>query len=125
MIEFAVLGVPLAAGVAILRYRLYDIDVVVNRALVYGALTAALAGAYLAWRAPAAVGRRRATDRPRRWRAPRWRRLALSGRRGRIQSAVDRRFFRRRYDATRTLEAFGGRLRAEVDLATLTEDLRR
>ena len=115
--------IPISAGVAILRHRLFDIDVVINRALVYGALTATLG---------AVLPRARAADRadarplePRRWRSRRWRWRRCSGRRAaRIQGAVDRRFYRRRYDAARTLEAFGARLRDELDLEALADDLR-
>ena len=114
---------PLAAGVAILRYRLYDIDVVINRALVYGALTATLAR-HLP-RARAADRARRSAARASRSPSRRSPSPRCSGpARARIQAAVDRRFYRRRYDAARTLEAFGARLRDELDLDALGADLR-
>jgi hypothetical protein len=116
---------PIAVGVAMLRYRLYDVDRVINKTLVYGALTAVLAGAYaglvLASQAlfsSFAGGSNLA--------------IAISTLlvaalfmplRRRIQGFVDRRFYRRRYDAARTLERFTSRLREEVDLDVLNDDL--
>ena len=106
------------------RYNLYDIGVVVNRTLVYGALTATLGGAYLGERAAAAV-RAQPVVRPGRSRARRWRWRRCSGpARSRIQAFVDRRFYRRTYDAQRTLDSFAARLRDEVALDALDAELR-
>jgi len=120
------LGLPAGVGIAVLRYRLYDIDVVINRTLVYGSLTATLAAAYLG-----GVALLQGTFR------------ALTGQesqlaivastlliaalfvplRRRVQSFIDRRFYRRKYDAARTLQDFSIRLREKTDLDGLNTDL--
>jgi hypothetical protein len=113
---------PLATGAAILRYRLYDLDRIVSRTLAYGLLTVLLALGYAA--VVLGLGRL----------LPQGSSLAVAAAtlavaalfqpaRRRVQRLVDRRFNRRRYDAARTIAAFSGRLREQVDLDTLTAEL--
>jgi hypothetical protein len=118
--------VPVAAGMAILRYRLYDIDRLINRTLVYGLLTALLGAVYAATvlvlgQVFGGVG----TDPPS-W-AVAGATLAVAAlfqpARHRIQAVVDRHFNRRKYDAAKTVEGFTTRLRDEVDLDTLSAEL--
>ncbi len=119
-------GVPIAVGFAVLRYRLYDIDIVINRALVYGSLTATLVAVYFA----VVVVLQRTF-------------ILLTGgestlavvastlaiaalfnpMRHRFQAAIDRLFYRNKYDAAKTLETFSARLREETDLKALSDDL--
>jgi hypothetical protein len=117
---------PVAMGIAILRYRLYEIDLIINRTLVYGALTAILATLYFGGivvlqRLFVALTAQESQ-------------LAIVAStlavaaifnplRRRIQALVDRRFYRRKYDAAKTLEAFSVKLRDETDLDALSGDL--
>ena len=120
--EIAALSLPVAIGIAILRYRLYEIDRIINRTVVYGAVVSLLVGFYVAGvivlqellpeRGDLAVA------------ASTLGVAALfNPLRHRMQGLVDRRFYRSRYDAQRVVEAFSARLRDEVDLESLTSEL--
>lgn len=126
VMQVALIGMPISMGVAILRYRLYDIDLLINRTLVYGSLTAMLVALYFGGivvlqRVFVLLTGRQST-------------LAVVAStlliaalftplRRRIQSFIDRRFYRRKYDARKTLEAFSTKLRDETDLDALRDDL--
>jgi hypothetical protein len=119
-----------AVGIAILRYRLYDIDIIINRTLVYGPLTASLAMVYLGGVATTQALFRALTGQDR---LPQLAvvvsTLAIAALfaplRRRIQNFIDRRFYRRKYDAARTLQEFSAKLRDEADLDELSGDLVR
>jgi hypothetical protein len=122
----AFLVFPLALGIAILRHHLWDIDVLINRALVYVSLSAILAGIYIGGVAgsqsvvQATIGETSNV-------AVAASTLAVAALfqplRRRVQASVDRRFYRRKYDATRTLTAFGSTLRDETDLGRIQATL--
>jgi hypothetical protein len=119
-------GIPISMGIALTRYRLYEIDLLINRTLVYGSLTATLVALYvsgivLLQRVFVLLTGQQST-------------LAVVAStlviaalfnplRRRIQSFVDRRFYRKRYDARKTLEAFSAKLRDETDLEALNSEL--
>jgi hypothetical protein len=117
---------PIAAGIAILRYRLYDIDVVINRTLVYGVLTAALALVYVG-SIVLLQGLFRALTGETSQLAVVASTLAIAALfvplRQRVQAFIDRRFYRRKYDVAKTLQAFNTRLRNDVDLDNVADDL--
>jgi hypothetical protein len=122
----SLVAIPAAIGVAILRYRLYDIELIIRRTLIYGALTATLAAVYVGGVALLTLLLRPLPGRNNQ--------LAIVAStlaifalpqplRRRIQAAIDRRLYRRTYDAQRTLAAFGARLRDETDLGRIQADL--
>ena len=124
LVNLSAAAFPIATAMAILRYRLYDIDLVINRTLVYGALTALLAAAYFAIVVTLQSVIPGADDSD----------LTIAGStlavaalfrplRSRVQAFIDHRFYRRKFDAQRTLESFSSRLREDVDLDHLSADL--
>ncbi len=122
----ALIALPISVGIAILRYRLYELDVIIRRTLVYGGLSALLAGLYFAIvLALQEVFSSFAGGSDLAVAVSTLAVAALFGpARRRVQHAVDKRFYRRRYDAQQTLETFAARLRDEVDLDALGSELR-
>jgi hypothetical protein len=125
-----IVGLPVAVGIAILRHHLYDINLIINRTLVYGSLTASLVLVYLGGVAATEAAFRALTGQVKQ---PQ---LAIvvstiviaalfNPLRRRIQAFIDRRFYRKKYDAAKTLEAFSAKLRDETDLDALSGDLIR
>jgi hypothetical protein len=119
-------GIPVAVGIAVLKHRLYDIDLLINRTLVYGSLTAMLILVYLGCVVALQAALRVLTGQEST--------LAIVAStlviaalfnplRHRIQGFIDRRFYRRKYDAAKTLEAFSAKLCDETDLQQLNNDL--
>ncbi len=123
---FLLAGIPIAIGVAILKHRLYDIDVLINRTLVYGLLTVTLALIYVGG-VVALQGVLRALTGQESTLAVVASTLAMAAvfnpLRGQVQGFVDRRFYRRKYDARRTLEAYSATLRDETNLKALHDNL--
>jgi ADP-ribosylglycohydrolase len=130
VLPLALPSIPVAASIAILKYRLYDIDVVINRTLVYGSLTTALALTYFGGVATTQAIFRALTGQEQQ---PQ---LAIvvstlviaalfNPLRRQVQAFVDRRFYRRKYDAAKTLAAFSAKLRDETDLEALNSALVR
>jgi hypothetical protein len=119
--------IPVAAGIAILKYRLYDIDLIINRALVYGGLTAALVAVYVAGVLGMGAAARAITGQESNDVAVAASTLAVASlfgplRRG-LQGFIDRRFYRSKYDAEQTLAEFAATLRDKVDLGSLNAEL--
>jgi hypothetical protein len=122
----SIVGVPVAVGIAVLRYRLYDIDLLINRTLVYGALTALLVAVYVGSIVvlQGLLGTLTGQESQLAIVASTLAVAALfNPLRRRIQSFIDRRFYRSKYDAAETLEAFSAKLRDETDLDALSDDL--
>jgi hypothetical protein len=122
------MSIPVAVGIAIFRYRLYDIDRIINRTLVYASLTAILVGVYFGGVTATQAFFRTLTDQEK---LPQLVVVAstlviaalFNPLRRRIQSFIDRSFYRRKYDAAKTLEGFSMKLRDETDLNALSDDL--
>jgi hypothetical protein len=127
VVSLSVAGIPISIGFAIFKYRLYDIDRVINQTVVYGLLTAALVGIYVG--AVAGIGSvaRALTGQETNSLVIVVSTLAVAALfrplRARFQSFIDRRFYRQRYDAAATLDGFSARLRDQVDLESLRSEV--
>jgi hypothetical protein len=123
----AILLLPVAVGIAILRYRLYDIDLIINRTLVYLSLTSVLALVYAGGVVGAGSLMREVTGREQSSLVVAASTLVVAALfrpvRTRVQTFIDRRFYRRKYDAARTVESFSARLRDETELEILATEL--
>jgi hypothetical protein len=123
VVVMAFITVPVTSGIAILRYRLYDLDIIINRTLVYGALTGVLAAAYLG--SVTLTQSIFLTQGSELSVATSTLLVAALFRpvRRRVQEFIDRRFYRRKYDAEKTILDFSTRLRDELDIDSLRDDL--
>jgi hypothetical protein len=125
--QLSTAGIPIATGIAILKYHLYDIDLIIRRTLIYGALTATLAFLYLGSVALLEQLLRAVTGQQQSTIVTVLSTLAIAALsaplRRAIQSVIDRRFYQRKYDSAQVLAALGATVRDEVDLNKLTEEL--
>jgi hypothetical protein len=119
--------IPVSVGVAVLRYRLYDIDLIINRTLVYGLVTAVLALVYIAGVVGVGGVVREMTGHERNNLVVAASTLAVAGlfrpARTRIQAFIDRRFYRSKYDAQQTIADFSAKMREQIDLDSLTSEM--
>jgi hypothetical protein len=128
VMQIALISMPISMGIAILRYRLYEIDLLINRTLVYASLTAILAGVYFGGVTATQTLFRTISGQEQ---LPQLVVVAstlviaalFNPLRRRIQRFIDRSFYRSKYDAAKTLEGFSMKLRDETDLEALSEDL--
>jgi hypothetical protein len=126
IMSFSLLGLPVFTGIAMVRYRLYDIDLLINRTLVYGTLTALLVVVYVGGVVSLQYAFRTLTGEESQLAIVASTLTIAAGfnpLRRRVQAFVDRRFYRSKYDARKTLEGFSDKLRDETDLDALSDHL--